>query len=120
MLTDSEPAYAWVQTTGDRYDPIRYLLLKLREGDQQVDEFAAKQLFDHNAAAIIWVLPEVFPAQMPALIWDGEFLTPKLRGAGARRLRAGDQLPSPQRTRAPFQMQKGARVVLAIAISRLS
>lgn len=59
MSSDAEQTYAALGKTGDRHDPLRYLLLRIRE--LSPDEFTAKHLAEHTAPGVLLVLPDLFP-----------------------------------------------------------
>ena len=57
MHADPEKVYAWLGTSKDRHDRVRYLALRVRE--LTPDEFAARHLGEHTATALNLVLREV-------------------------------------------------------------
>ena len=59
MYADPEKVYAWLGTSKDRRDRVRYLALRIRE--LTPDDFAAKHLGEHTATALNLVLRQVCP-----------------------------------------------------------
>ncbi len=59
MHADADWAYAALSATGDRHDPLRYLLLRIRE--LTPDEFAQRHIFEHTEGGARLVMPDVLP-----------------------------------------------------------
>ncbi|MEX0718022.1 MAG: hypothetical protein WD066_15620 [Planctomycetaceae bacterium] len=63
MALEPESVWRWLSQRDDEHDPLRYLLLRLREASR--DEFARARLFEHDAANVVKALPDVFPRSLP-------------------------------------------------------
>ena len=61
VSADPEPVYTWLEKNGDRYDPVRYLLLRFRE--DPTDRFVSTHLGDQTAASVGRSVRDVFPIQ---------------------------------------------------------
>ncbi|MEX0704964.1 MAG: hypothetical protein WD069_22885 [Planctomycetales bacterium] len=59
MAVDPKAAYEWLQRHGERHDPARFLLLRIREFGR--DEFAFDHLRAHSVNAIRVALRNVYP-----------------------------------------------------------
>ncbi|MEX0704969.1 MAG: hypothetical protein WD069_22910 [Planctomycetales bacterium] len=66
MAVDPQSTYDWLQKHGDRHDPLRYLLLRVREASP--DDFVLTTIFDPqfegSIEALRWITPEVFPVKI--------------------------------------------------------
>lgn len=59
MHGDPEKVYAALGKGHDRHDPLRYLLLRMRE--LTPDDFARRHLYEHTLSGVRLVGPDVFP-----------------------------------------------------------